>query len=203
MLQHFHETVTIVRVLKTLLCLTLMMTTLWLSPPSWWWLDKLDLHHYSFRMNRSPQDAMSNDPHSIFTHPENKNSYISMPLVDFTQQSTQSHPWGWLEHFTLQAWIKHSVTGYLTSSQTEPLLCVSVQHWWPPGLCAQPPPVRNTSDSSYCEEMLNVAECCTVNNLLLNISKTNEMIVDLRKKSTKNTPPHLHQWSWHRADEQF
>lgn len=120
MLQNVNEIATIVRVLKILLCLALMMTTVWLSPPSWWCLDKLDFHHYAFKTNRSPQHAISTALHSIFTHSKKKNSYISMPLVDCTQHSTQSHPWVWLENLTLQAWIKHSATGYQTSSEAEP-----------------------------------------------------------------------------------
>ena len=34
-------------------------------------------------------------------------------------------------------------------------------------------------------EINNVAEWCTENNLLLNVSKTEEMIVDFRKKEAK------------------
>ncbi len=49
-----------------------------------------------------------------------------------------------------------------------------------------------TNKSSYLEEINNLAERCTENNLLLNVSKTEELIVDFRKKKANiHAPFHI------------
>ena len=44
----------------------------------------LDPHQYTFRTNRSTEDAVPTALHSLITHPEIKNSYIRMLFVDFS-----------------------------------------------------------------------------------------------------------------------
>ena len=44
----------------------------------------LDPRQYPFRANRSAEDAISAALHSVFTHLENKSSYIRMLFVDFS-----------------------------------------------------------------------------------------------------------------------
>ena len=60
----------------------------------------------------------------------------------------------------------------------------------------------NNIKSSYQEEINNLAERCTENHQLLNVSNTKELTVDFRKKGGKDTHPSLHQWSWGADQEQ-
>ena len=50
----------------------------------------------------------------------------------------------------------------------------------------------NTNETAYREEVRDLAGWCQNNNLSLNIIKTNEMIVDNRKRRTL-AQPHSHQ----------
>ncbi len=45
--------------------------------------------------------------------------------------------------------------------------------------------ISNSDETSYREEINNLSEWCTENNLLLNIRKTKELIIDFRKKGEK------------------
>ncbi len=45
--------------------------------------------------------------------------------------------------------------------------------------------ISNNNETTYQEEINNLAERCTENNLLLNVSKTKELIIDLRTKEAK------------------
>ncbi|ONI45395.1 hypothetical protein AN641_04260 [Candidatus Epulonipiscioides gigas] len=49
--------------------------------------------------------------------------------------------------------------------------------------------ISNNDEFSYREEINHLAEWCTENNLLLNVSKTKELIVDFRKKEAKTHKP--------------
>ena len=44
--------------------------------------------------------------------------------------------------------------------------------------------VNNANESAYREEVQRLAGWCTNNNMVLNISKTKEIIIDFRKKKT-------------------
>jgi hypothetical protein len=48
--------------------------------------------------------------------------------------------------------------------------------------------ITNNNETSYREEVIDLAGWCLNNNLSLNISKTKEMIVDYRKRRTEYTP---------------
>ncbi len=48
---------------------------------------------------------------------------------------------------------------------------------------------QKNDEFSYREEINHLAEWCTENNLLLNVSKTKELIVDFRKKEAKTHNP--------------
>ncbi len=49
--------------------------------------------------------------------------------------------------------------------------------------------IMNNDENSYREEISNLAEWCTENNLLLNVSKTKELIIDFRKNKTRTHTP--------------
>ncbi len=49
--------------------------------------------------------------------------------------------------------------------------------------------ISSNDEFSYREEINHLAEWCTENNLLLNVSKTKELIVDFRKKEAKTHKP--------------
>ena len=47
----------------------------------------------------------------------------------------------------------------------------------------------NNDESSYREEINNLAVWCTENNVLVSVNKTKELIVDFRKKEAKTHTP--------------
>ncbi len=52
--------------------------------------------------------------------------------------------------------------------------------------------ITNNDETSYRGEINNLAEWCTENNLLLNVSKTKELINDFRKKEViTHTPVYI------------
>ncbi len=48
--------------------------------------------------------------------------------------------------------------------------------------------ISNSDETSYWEDVHHLAEWCTENNLLLNLSKTKELIIDLEKRRQRNIP---------------
>ena len=52
--------------------------------------------------------------------------------------------------------------------------------------------ISKNDETSYWEESNSLAEWCTESNLLLNVSKTKELIVDFRRKEVKmHTPVYI------------
>ncbi|KAF7661151.1 hypothetical protein LDENG_00267420, partial [Lucifuga dentata] len=51
--------------------------------------------------------------------------------------------------------------------------------------------IRNDDDRAYREEVEQLVNWCSRNNLLLNVDKTKEIIVDFRKKQPSHTPLHI------------
>ncbi len=49
--------------------------------------------------------------------------------------------------------------------------------------------IINNDESSYCKEINNLADWCAENKLLLNVSKTKELIIHFRKKEAKTHTP--------------
>ena len=48
--------------------------------------------------------------------------------------------------------------------------------------------ITNNNETAYKEEEMALGGRCQENNLTLNVNKTNEMIVDLRKQQRKHSP---------------
>ena len=51
--------------------------------------------------------------------------------------------------------------------------------------------IRNSNESEYREEVGRIVEWCAENSLELNVSKTRDMVVDIRKKNTQLAPPRM------------
>lgn len=48
--------------------------------------------------------------------------------------------------------------------------------------------IQNDNEQTYREEVRQLVDWCNTNNLLLNVNKTNEIIVDFRRKQRSHTP---------------
>lgn len=51
--------------------------------------------------------------------------------------------------------------------------------------------ISDNDESSYCQEVTRATTCCESNDLILNISKTKELVIDFRK-----SPNHKDLISW-------
>ena len=51
--------------------------------------------------------------------------------------------------------------------------------------------ITDNDETAYREEVRDLAVWCKDNNLSLNMSKTNEMIVDYRKRPAEHAPIHI------------
>ena len=107
----------------------------------------LDPHQHAFRTNRSTEDAISTALHSVFTHPENKNSYVGMLLLDFSSAFNTISPMkliGKLNTLGISASVCSWILDFLTCRPQRGRLGSHTflglaQHRSPPELCAQPP----------------------------------------------------------------
>ena len=95
------------------LCILTHTTSHWC-----YWCASSDPHQFAFKTSRSTEGAISTSLHLVFTHLENKNSYIRMLFADF------SSSFNTISSMKLVGKLK--TLGLSTS----------------PGLCAQPPPLH-------------------------------------------------------------
>ena len=169
----------------------------------------LDSHQFAYRGNRSTEDAVSIALHGALTHLEHPNTYVRMLFVDFSSAFNTVIP----DKLTLKLhnlglpaslcyWIGDFLTnrsqvvriGDRTSSSlilktgTHRVVC-SVQPSTPSvvGL------ISDNDETHYREEIQHLTGWCSESHLLLNNSKTKEVIVDYRKsRKTEHAPLLIH-----------
>ncbi|KAI4891004.1 hypothetical protein NFI96_004964 [Prochilodus magdalenae] len=123
----------------------------------------LDQHQFAYRTNRSTEDAVSMALHTALTHLEQPNTYVRMLFVDFSS--------------AFNTIIPHKLVSKLGSLGLDSSICS-----WVLGFLTDRPQ--------------NEVECldgwCKVNDLVLNTSKTKEIVVDFRRtKKSDHLPLHI------------
>ncbi|KAI4888890.1 hypothetical protein NFI96_013359, partial [Prochilodus magdalenae] len=140
-------------------------------------------HQYTYRRNRSTDDAISSVVHTALTHLEQKDSYVRMLFVDFTSAFTTMIP--------------QTLTDKLSSLGLRSSLC----NWVLDFLTNRPQSfaddtavvgcITNSDESGYRQEVEHLEGWCRKNNLCINVKKTKEMIVDFRRGRHAHLPLHV------------
>ncbi|KAF7646089.1 hypothetical protein LDENG_00193790 [Lucifuga dentata] len=176
---------------------------------------------FAYRPNRSTEDAISSALHLSLQHLEERNTFVRMLFVDFSSAFNTIIPQHLVSKLaplgfstTLCNWILDFLserpqfvlitlsTGSPQGCVLSPLLFTLMTHdcvarstsnhiikyaddTTVVGL------IRNDDDRAYREEVEQLVNWCSRNNLLLNVDKTKEIIVDFRKKQPSHTPLHI------------
>ncbi|TWW61216.1 uncharacterized protein LOC130525978 [Takifugu flavidus] len=156
----------------------------------------LDPHQFAYRSNRSIDDAVSIALHSVLTHLDNTNTYARLLFADFSSAFNTVVP--------------SKLITKLGDLGINPSLC----NWTLDFLTDRPQHVRpvhgsnsiikfaddttviglisNNDETAYREEVERLTTWCANNNLVLNTSKTKELIVDFRKaRGGTQDPSHI------------
>ncbi|KAK3509541.1 hypothetical protein QTP70_001400 [Hemibagrus guttatus] len=165
--------------------------------------DTLDPLQFAYRPNRSTDDAISHLLHTSLTHLDTrKGNYVKMLFVDYSSAFNTIIP------STLTTKLQH--LGLSPSLSLEPpqgcvlspLLyslytydCVATTNSTTVIKFADDTVVvgliSDNNEMVYLEEIRNLENWCQRNNLLLNISKTKELIVDFSTKQERNYQTHV------------
>ncbi|KAI3363730.1 hypothetical protein L3Q82_001346 [Scortum barcoo] len=149
----------------------------------------LDQYQFAYRENRSTEDAVSIALHTALTHLQLPNTYLREDAICGLQ-------------FSLQ----HSDPGQADTEAPQPgtaLIAVPLdqrlphqqasggenlgQHILYTGL------ISDNDETHYKEEIQHLTQWCSNNNLVLNTSKTKEVIVDYRRsRRTEHAPLLIH-----------
>ncbi|KAK1806307.1 hypothetical protein P4O66_000186 [Electrophorus voltai] len=146
--------------------------------------------------NHSTDDAIAHLLHTTLTHlDKGTGNYVKMLFVDYSSAFNTIIPsllTTKLEDLGLHTSLCDWISNFLTDRPQSPL----------------PAPVKFADDTvvmslisdnderAYLEEIKHLENWCQQNNLLLNISKTRELIVDCSKKQERHYQPDL-SWSRH------
>ncbi|KAK3573820.1 hypothetical protein QTP86_032910, partial [Hemibagrus guttatus] len=106
----------------------------------------------------------------------------------------------WISNFLTdrpQAWVGKHVTPSLTLSTGAPQGCVlsSLNSLYTYDCVATSSSTINNDETAYLEEIKNLEAWCQDNNLLQNISKTKELIVDFSTKQERSYQPLIINWT--------
>ncbi|KAI3367349.1 hypothetical protein L3Q82_026156 [Scortum barcoo] len=141
------------------------------------------------REKRSTEDAVSIALHTALTHLQLPNTYVRMLFVDFSSAFNTVIPDKLvLKLHNLGTALIAVPLGSGTSSPTG-LRCLQTT---PPvvGL------ILDNDETHYREEIQHLTQWCSNNNLVLNTSKTKEVIVDYRRsRRTEHAPLLIHRGS--------
>ncbi|KAI4875469.1 hypothetical protein NFI96_005346 [Prochilodus magdalenae] len=138
----------------------------------------MDPHQPAYRSNRSTDDTIALTVHSALTHLDRKNTYVRMLFIDYssafntiilaklipklTDSGLNSHLCSW-------------VLDFLTARHTSNTLFKFADDTTILGL------ITDGDETAYRDEVSALSEWCYHNNLSLNTSRAEEMIVDYRK----------------------
>ncbi|XP_056610032.1 uncharacterized protein LOC130427021 [Triplophysa dalaica] len=160
----------------------------------------LDPYQFAYRSNRSTDHAVSMALHSVLTHLDNKDTYARMLFVDFSSAFNTVIPSKLIIKLG-NLGIKNSTCNWIMDFLTNrPQLVRPVNG---PNFFIKFADdttviglISNNDETAYREEVRHLATWCSNNNLLLNTSKTKEIIVDFRKaKGGTHDPIHINSWT--------
>ncbi|KAI3377652.1 hypothetical protein L3Q82_008812, partial [Scortum barcoo] len=171
----------------------------------------LDQYQFAYRENRSTEDAVSIALHTALTHLQLPNTYVRMLFVDFISAFNTVIPDKLilkLHNLGLPSSLCHWFRDFLSQQAsgdvricgtTHPLHCdCSAIHSTNTivkfaddttvvGL------ISDNDETHYREEIQHLTQWCSNNNLVLNTSKTKEVIVDYRRsRRTEHAPLLIH-----------
>lgn len=177
---------------------------------------RMDPHQFAYRANRSTEDPIVTALHTALIYLERQGSYVRLLFVDFSSafnitwcQSCQT-----CTYITQSAyWSKSSCGGEQALTSLQP----SVSALAPPRLCAESSalhpmhPLRRSfppqqqynqvywrhqcgganlcgNETAYLDKVEQLSVWSSENNLVLNTSKTKELIMDYKRKKTDMQP---------------
>ncbi|KAM9817931.1 uncharacterized protein ACBT44_008375 [Syngnathus typhle] len=130
-------------------------------------------------------DAICSALHSALTHLERGDSYVRLLFVDFSSPSTPLCHNASSANLTRWASVPTSATGYWTSSvrgHSDNRIVKFADDTTLVGL------ITKGDETQYRLEVDLLTTWCRDNNLLLNVDKTKEIVVDFRKGHTQHLP---------------
>ncbi|XP_054878112.1 uncharacterized protein LOC129352927 [Poeciliopsis prolifica] len=168
----------------------------------------LDSLQFAYRANRSTEDAVSITLHTALSHLQHPNTYVRMLFVDFSSAFNTVIPDKLvlkLLKVGLPASLCHWIIDFLTNRPQvvrieSPALftlfthdCVAIHPTNTVVKFADDTTVvgliSDNNETHYREEIQQLTQWCSANNLVLNTGKTKEVIVDYRRsRRTGHTP---------------
>ncbi|KAI4886435.1 hypothetical protein NFI96_011889 [Prochilodus magdalenae] len=159
---------------------------------------------FTYRPNRSTDDAISTTLHLALTHLDNRDTYVGMLFIDFSSAFNTiipQHLIGKLNLLGLNTSLSNWILDFLTG-RPHPLLFTLLTHD-----CAAMHSsnhiikfaddttvvglISKNDESAYREEVQRLTDWCRTNNLSLNVDKTKEMVVDFRRTRRDHSPLHI------------
>ncbi|KAK3550067.1 hypothetical protein QTP86_019168, partial [Hemibagrus guttatus] len=138
-----------------------------------------DSHQFAYRGNRSTEDSVATALHAALSHLEKQGSYVQMLFVDYCSAFNTILPHilvGKLEDLGLP----HSTCMWINSFSFKPQSEVCGRHH-------SGGTYSRGDELAYRDEVERLSGWCKENNLLLNTTKTKELIIDYRSKETDIT----------------
>ncbi|KAI3353892.1 hypothetical protein L3Q82_005099 [Scortum barcoo] len=168
---------------------------------------------FAYQPNRSTEDAICSALNLSLTHLEEKNTHVRMLFLDFSSAFNTIIPQhlvgklgllgfstplcNWLLDFLTErpqsVRVSKNTSSVITLSTGSPQGCMTQQVV---GL------IRDDNDLAYREEVEQLVRWCEGNNLILNVDKTKEIIVDFRKIQPSHAPLLINNsaaWRWSAA----
>ncbi|KAK3521253.1 hypothetical protein QTP70_001550 [Hemibagrus guttatus] len=151
--------------------------------------DTLDLLQFAYRPNHSTDDAISHLLHTSLTHLDTiKGNYVKMLFVDYSSAFNTIIPSTLttkLQHLGLGPsmcqWISNFLTDRPQAATTNSTTVIKfADDTVVVGL------ISDNNEAAYLKEIRILENWCQRNNLLLNINKTKELIVDFSTKQERN-----------------
>ncbi|XP_054914356.1 uncharacterized protein LOC129378093 [Poeciliopsis prolifica] len=161
---------------------------------------------FAYRSNRSTEDAISSALHLSPVHLEKRNPHIRMLYWTSAQHSIRPSLRTWYANWSPWASMLHCATGCWTLNTGYPEGCVLstvlftlMTHNCRPrfntnlimkyaGDTTIMGLIQDNNEGNYRKQVQHLVDWCRIYNLLLNVDKTKEIIVDLRRSRPNHTP---------------
>ncbi|KAK1784066.1 hypothetical protein P4O66_021738, partial [Electrophorus voltai] len=154
----------------------------------------MDPLQFAYRHNRSTDDAIAHLLHTTLTHlDEGRGNYVKMLFVDYNRpqsvrvgncaSSTLTLSTGAPQGCVLSPPLYSLYTYDCTATSSSNIIVKFADDTIVVGL------ISDNDERAYLEEIKHLENWCPENNLLLNVSKTKELIVDCSKKQERHYQP--------------